>query len=130
VHLDDLAFILYAIHTPNPQYVFNHSGGEVDGQTFRKWWIDDYMVSNQTLLHRDPQTGGKQVIGLGWLDDAMSVHGPTEEDVNYVTDTGASKDDMAAQVSAYQESMRQLVQKVLSMGVSQFSVRCSIYLRE
>jgi hypothetical protein len=36
------------------------------------------MISNQTLLHKHPQTGEPQPIGLGWLDDAMTITGPTE----------------------------------------------------
>ena len=38
------------------------------------------MVTNETLLHKNPVTGKPQVIGLGWLDDSMTPHGPTEED--------------------------------------------------
>ena len=40
------------------------------------------MISNETLLHKDPKTGIPQVIGLGWLDDSMTPNGPTEEDKN------------------------------------------------
>jgi hypothetical protein len=29
------------------------------------------MISNETLLHKNPQTGEPQPIGLGWLDDSM-----------------------------------------------------------
>jgi hypothetical protein len=104
--------------TVNPcgEYIFDHRGGEVDGRTFREWFINEYMLSNETLYHTDPKTGAKQVIGLGWIDDAMSPSGPTEEDRNYIADTGATAADMEAQVAAYEESMRQLVQKVLPMG--------------
>ena len=34
-------------------------GGEVEGRTFREWFIDEYMVTNETLLHRDPKTGAR-----------------------------------------------------------------------
>ncbi len=47
-------------------------------------------------------TGRNQTIGLGWLDDSMTIHGPTEEDGNYIADTGASTQDMIDQVNAYQ----------------------------
>lgn len=57
------------------------------GQTFREWWLNEYMISNQTLLHKNPKTGDPQPIGLGWLDDAMTMTGPTESDPNYVNDT-------------------------------------------
>ena len=75
-----------------------------------------YMVTNETLYHKDPVTGRPQVIGLGWLDDSMTPHGPTEEDPNYIADTGATPEDMAAQVAAYQESMLELKKKVIPMG--------------
>lgn len=47
---------------------------------FSHRWINEYMISNETLLHKDPATGASQVIGLGWLDDSMKLSGPTEED--------------------------------------------------
>jgi hypothetical protein len=40
------------------------------------------------------------VIGLGWLDDSMRLNGPTEEDRNYIADTGASTAEMKEQVAA------------------------------
>ena len=69
------------------------------GRTFREWFINEYMVTNETLHHTDPVTGKAQPIGLGWLDDSMSMGGPSEEDKNYIADTGASPQDMAEQVS-------------------------------
>jgi hypothetical protein len=56
------------------------------------------MVTDETLYHKDPATGKPQPIGLGWLDDSMRMNGPTEEDKNYIADTGASTADMASQV--------------------------------
>ena len=97
---------------PCAEYVFDHRGGQVEGRTFRQWFINEYMVTNETLFHKDPVSGQPQAIGLGWIDDAMSASGPTEEDHNYMADTGASPAEMAEQVAAYEESMRQLVQKV------------------
>jgi hypothetical protein len=41
-----------------------------------------YMITNETLLHKNPTTGKPQVIGLGWLDDSMTPHGPTEVSQN------------------------------------------------
>lgn len=55
--------------------IFDHRGGEVDGRTFRDWWINEYMISNETLYHKNPVTGELQVIGLGWLDDSMKMVG-------------------------------------------------------
>ena len=51
---------------PCAEYIFDHRGGEVNGQTFRDWWINEYMISNETLLHKDSE-GNAQVIGLGWV---------------------------------------------------------------
>ena len=56
------------------------------------------------------------MIGLGWLDDSMTPHGPTEEDRNYMADTSADAADMKTQVAAYKTSMTALVKKVLPMG--------------
>ena len=74
------------------------------------------MVTNETLFHKNPETGETQPIGLGWLDDSMTLQGPTEEDRNYIADTGSNSEDMMSQVAAYQESMYQLTKKVLPLG--------------
>ncbi len=101
---------------PCGEYIFDHRGGEVNGQTFRDWFINEYMISNETLLHTNPVTGEPQPIGLGWLDDSMTMNGPTEEDPHYIADTNASQADMQAQVAAYQESMQELIKTVIPMG--------------
>ena len=72
----------------------------VDGQSFRDWFIYDYMISNETLLHKNPATGEPQIISLGWMDDSMQPTGPTEEDSNYIADCGFSPEEMADQVGA------------------------------
>jgi len=74
------------------------------------------MVTNETLLHKNPKTGKPQVIGLGWLDDSMTPHGPTEEDKNYIADTGVTQADVNTQVAAYKASMVALIKKVVPMG--------------
>jgi hypothetical protein len=74
------------------------------------------MISNETLLHTNPVTGDPQPIGLGWLDDSMTMNGPTEEDSNYIADTGASTADMQAQVDAYRQSIQELIGTVIPMG--------------
>jgi hypothetical protein len=88
----------------------------VEGRTFRDWFVNEYMVTNETIMHKNPVTGEPQMIGLGWLDDSMRLNGPTEEDKNYIADTGASTAEMSAQVEAYQASMEALKEKVLPMG--------------
>lgn len=101
---------------PCGEYIFNHSGAAVNGQTFRDWYINEYMVSNETLYHKNPITGESQAIGLGWLDDVMHASGPTEEDKNYIDDTGASPESMAQQAAAYDASIAALKEKVLPIG--------------
>lgn len=101
---------------PCGEYIFDHRGGMVNNQTFRDWFVNEYMLSNETLFHKDPVTGAPQMIGLGWLDDSMTPNGPTEEDKNYIADTGASQQDMQEQVAAYQESMNQLIRTVIPLG--------------
>eukprot|EP01051_Picozoa_sp_SAG22_P005892 SAG22_NODE_364_length_11652_cov_5.071497_10_plen_56_part_00 len=34
-----------------------------------------YMVTNETLNHKNRATGEPQGIGLGWLDDSMQLTG-------------------------------------------------------
>jgi hypothetical protein len=104
------------VTNPCGEYIFNHSGVAVEGQTFRQWFVYQYMISDETLFHKDPVTGQAQPIGLGWLDDSMTPNGPTEEDPNYIADTGASPSDMAAQVASYRESMNLLIETVIPMG--------------
>ena len=48
---------------PCGEYIFDHRGGSVEGRTFRDWFIHEYMISNETLLHRNPVTGAPQMIG-------------------------------------------------------------------
>ena len=101
---------------PCGEYIFDHRGGVVNGRTMREWFIHEFMVSNETLFHTDPVTGAPAPIGLGWLDDSMTMSGPTEEDSNYIADTGASTQDMQDQVAAYQASMNELIATVIPLG--------------
>lgn len=101
---------------PCGEYIFDHRGGEVNGRTFTDWFVNEYMITNETLFHRDPVSGAPAPIGLGWLDDSMTMSGPTEEDGNYIADTGASTADMQSQVDAYQASMNALIATVIPLG--------------
>ena len=58
---------------PCGEYVFNHAN-----DTFGEWFVHSYMISNETLLRRPLS------IGLGWMDDSMTLNGPTEMDKNFV----------------------------------------------
>ena len=52
----------------------HRSNVTVNGQSFRDWFIHDYMISNETLFHKNPVTGEPQMISLGWMD--VSFHSP------------------------------------------------------
>ena len=47
---------------PCGEYIFNHSGAAVNGQTFRDWYINEYMISNETLFHKKRRKLAKTVI--------------------------------------------------------------------
>ena len=70
---------------PCGNYIFDHRG-----KGFRDWFVHKYIISNDTYDHRHPVTGAPQPIGIGWLDDQMTLNGPTEEDSNYIADTGVA----------------------------------------
>lgn len=78
--------------------------------------MQDYMISNETLFHKNPVTGEPQMISLGWMDDSMTMNGPTEEDSNYIADCGFSQQEMADQVGAYRETINQFNQAVVKNG--------------
>ena len=85
--------------------IFDHRNA-----SFAKWFIDEYMISNQTLLHPSGS------VSLGFLDDAMTLNGPTEEDSNFVSDTGLSGAEMAEHVAAFTKNMNALYAKLVPMG--------------
>jgi len=90
---------------PCGEYIFDHRN-----DTFAEWFINEYMISNETLLH-EPLP-----IGLGWLDDSMQLTGPTEENQYFIQDTGSSPQDMQEHVASYQENMYKLAQTVVPKG--------------
>ncbi len=77
------------------------------------------MCFPNVIVHQ--VTGRNQTIGLGWLDDSMTPNGPTEEDGNYIADTGASTQDMSDQVNAY---------RVRECFVSHFHLDIELVLRK
>ena len=96
---------------PCAEYIFMHGA-----PGFRDWYINEYMLGEQTLRHKDPATGEPQPIGLGWLDDGIDMTGPSEEDPHYWNDTGASVQSMQAQVDAFNANMRALNTAVINRG--------------
>eukprot|EP00054_Salpingoeca_dolichothecata_P036770 m.8584 g.8584 ORF g.8584 m.8584 type:complete len:581 (+) comp7015_c0_seq1:40-1782(+) len=89
---------------PCGEYIFDHRNA-----SFQDWFINDYMITNETLFHDPP-------IGLGWMDDSMRITGPTEEDKHFINDTGSSPQVMQELVDAYQDSMKKFHQKLVGMG--------------
>jgi len=90
---------------PCGEYIFDHRN-----DSFSEWFTSEYMISSETLLHKPTP------ISLGWLDDSMKLTGPTEEDTNFIADTGSSADDMVDHVGAYRKNMYNLAQKVVKQG--------------
>ena len=91
--------------TPCGEYIFDHRN-----DSFADWFVNGYMVNNQTLNH------SPLPIGLGWLDDTMLLAGPTEENHNFVADTGSTPKDMQEHARAYERNMYRLSQAVVPVG--------------
>lgn len=78
--------------------------------SFRDWFLKSYMISPETLHHKPLP------ISLGWLDDAMTLLGPSEEDPHFISDTGSTAQDMADHTAAYQANMAALRAKIVASG--------------
>ena len=68
------------------------------------------MISNETLRHKP------HALSLGYLDDSMTPHGPTEEDSHFIADTGSTPAQMKAHVAAYNANMRRLELELVAQG--------------
>ncbi len=89
---------------PCGEYTFDHRNA-----SFSKWWVDGWMISNETLLHDPP-------IGLGWLDDGIGLTGVSELSAppgSWVLDTGSSPADMQAHVDAFHANIARLQRAVV-----------------
>jgi hypothetical protein len=62
---------------PCGQYVFDFRN-----KSFQDWFVDHYIINTATILHQPV------AIGVGWLDDLMTMDGPSELDPNFLEDTG------------------------------------------
>ena len=89
---------------PCGEYIFDHMNA-----SFSDWFVNEWMISNETLRH-SPQ------ISLGYLDDWMSLHGPSETNGHFIQDTGSSAQVMGAHVEAYLANMRRLEQQLVNHG--------------
>jgi hypothetical protein len=89
---------------PCGEYTFDHRNA-----SFAKWYVDEWMISNQTLLHNPP-------ISLGWLDDSIGFNGVSElmtPHGSWVLDTGSSPADMLAHVTAFHANIARLQRAVV-----------------
>ena len=68
------------------------------------------MISNETLKHKP------HALSLGYLDDSMTLHGPTEEDSHFIADTGSTPAQMQEHVDAYNANMRRLELELVEQG--------------
>jgi hypothetical protein len=68
------------------------------------------MISNETLRHKP------HALSLGYLDDSMTLHGPTEEDSHFIADTASTPAEMQEHVAAYNANMRRLELELVAQG--------------
>lgn len=92
---------------PCGEYTFNHRNA-----SFAEWWINEYMISESTLLHKP------HAINIGFLDDGMTVRGMTEGAPfpTWVEDTGSSPQDMQDHVDHFHANIGRLQREVVSKG--------------
>jgi len=88
---------------PCGEYIFDHRNA-----TFAKWFLDHWMVSNETLGHPG-------IYGL-LLDDHMLRTGPTETHGHFLADTGLTDAEMEASVTAYNANMLTLWDTIVEHG--------------
>jgi hypothetical protein len=88
---------------PCGEYIFDHRNA-----SFSKWFLDEWMISNETLLHEG-------INGL-LLDDHMLKTGPTETHGHFLADTGLSIAEMADSVQAYNTNMETLWSTIVERG--------------
>ncbi len=95
---------------PCGEYTFDHRN-----ESFSKWFINGWMINNETLLHKPT------AINLGWLDDEISLQGMSEggKGVPYptwVADTGSTPEDMQDHVDAFRRNIAKLQKATVENG--------------
>jgi hypothetical protein len=90
--------------SPCGEYIFDHRNA-----SFSDWFINEWMITNETLLHT-PQ------ISLGYLDDWMSLRGPSETEGHFIEDTGSTAAEMSAHVAAYLANIKKLEAQLIKHG--------------
>ena len=91
---------------PCGEYTFDHRNA-----SFADWWVNEYMISEQTLKHRP-------LINLGWLDDSISLNGMSEGAPlgTWVMDTGSSPQDMQDHTDAFRHNIARLQRAIHARG--------------
>ena len=91
---------------PCGEYTFNFRNA-----SFRHWWVHEYMISNQTLLHDPP-------ISPGWLDDGIGLKGVSESAPpgTWASDTGSTPLDMQDHVDAFRDAVATLQRAIIDHG--------------
>jgi len=90
---------------PCAQYVFDFRNA-----SFQDWFVDHYIINSATILHQPV------AIGVGWLDDDMTMAGPTELDPNFLVDTGLTEAETEDSVVAFNKTMTRMFDKLVGMG--------------
>lgn len=93
--------------SPCGEYTFNFRN-----ESLQRWFINGYMISNQTLFHKP------YPIGLGWMDDRITLTGMSEQGhrSNFLKDTGLSHSEMTELVAGYKATMQRLNTAVVELG--------------
>ena len=89
---------------PCGEYIFDHRN-----TSFADWFVNEWMISTETLEHA-PQ------ISLGYLDDLMSLRGPSETEGHFIDDTGSTAQEIQVHVAAYLANMRRLEHALVDHG--------------
>lgn len=83
-------------------------------ESMQEWFINGYMISDMTLTHKP------HPIGLGWMDDHITMKGMTEQGpkgrYNFLRDTGLSSVEMTKLVNGYKSTMQRLNSAVVAQG--------------
>lgn len=92
---------------PCGEYTFDHRN-----TSFSEWYVNEYMISNQTLLHKP------QAINLGWMDDGMQIGGMTEGAPipTWMVDTGTTPQEMEDHIDAFKNNVGRLQQATVANG--------------
>lgn len=92
---------------PCAEYTFDHRN-----DSFSDWFINGYMINEQTLLHKPVP------INIGWLDDEITLQGMSEGNPypTFVADTGSTAEEMQDHVDAFRKNIAKLQKATVKNG--------------